>query len=68
MMLSSGCWVDSLTLALNGGGLQFTARIFELRQRGIAIEAERNPDSPKNANWWHYRLCANPGQLSLQID
>ena len=51
-----GGWVSSLDLALHGGGLCFTARICELRKRGVMIEAMRDPNTPKGEQHWQYRL------------
>jgi hypothetical protein len=56
LLLAPGEWVDSLALALNGGGLDFTARICELRKSGVRIETRRNPASPKGEQWFQYRL------------
>jgi hypothetical protein len=56
LLLSDGEWTDSLTLALNGGGLDFTARICELRKMGVIIETRRNPDSPAGEQRFQYRL------------
>ena len=56
LMLQGGGWVDSLTLATRGGGLQYNARIHELRLKGVLIEQRRNPDSPKGEYWGQFRL------------
>jgi hypothetical protein len=56
LLLSDGAWVNSLTLALNGGGLDFCARICELRKSGVRIETRRHPASPRGESWHQYRL------------
>jgi hypothetical protein len=56
LLLSDGAWVNSLTLALHGGGLSYNARICELRRSGVRIKARRRSDSPKGEQWFQYRL------------
>jgi hypothetical protein len=59
LLLEPGGWVDSLTLALDGGGLDYCARICELRKQGVVIETRLNPDCPKGRRWYQYRLEKN---------
>jgi hypothetical protein len=56
LLLQSGEWVGSLALALNGAGLDYTARICELRKQGVQIEIQRSPITPKGEQWYEYRL------------
>jgi hypothetical protein len=59
LLLRDGEWVDSLDLALRGGGLDFCARICELRKSGVRIETRRHPQNPKGENWHQYRLVTD---------
>jgi hypothetical protein len=63
LILSDGHWHSARELAIKVGH-RFGGRIFELERAGVAIERERDPETPAGKNWWRYRF-AREGQERL---
>lgn len=53
--LSDGAWHSALELS-RVAGLRFGARIADARALGIVIERRLDPNRPKGAMWYQYRL------------